>query len=113
MRATVCKRRSEYPGVLYHVMNRGDRKEPLFRDDQDRRLFLATLAEAGRKTGWHALAVCLMRANGDAHKVAIAVRLRAETAVTVRWSAARLRIGAARYVHLLVHRQQQAERRLS
>ena len=33
-------------GAIYHVMNRGDRWEPIFSDDQDRLLFLDTLAEA-------------------------------------------------------------------
>jgi hypothetical protein len=23
----------EYPGAIYHVMNRGDRREPIFKDD--------------------------------------------------------------------------------
>src|SRR5947207_1506256 len=26
----------EYPGAIYHVMNRGDRRVPIFRDDPDR-----------------------------------------------------------------------------
>ena len=51
------KLRIEYPGAIYHVMNRGDRKEPIFRDDQDRQLFLTTLAEGYRKTGWQVLAL--------------------------------------------------------
>ena len=25
----------EYPGAIYHVMNRGDHREPIFREDQD------------------------------------------------------------------------------
>lgn len=41
-------------------MNRGDRREPIFADDADRRRFLDTLAEAGRKTGWQIHAYCLM-----------------------------------------------------
>ncbi len=32
-------------------MNRGDRREPIFRDDQDRTLFLATLDACGDRTG--------------------------------------------------------------
>jgi hypothetical protein len=40
------KLRIEYPGAIYHVLNRGDRREDIFRDDQDREWFLATLAEA-------------------------------------------------------------------
>jgi len=33
-------------------MNRGDRREDVFVDDEDRRLFLKTLNEACQKTGW-------------------------------------------------------------
>lgn len=54
------KLRIQYPGAIYHVMNRGDRREAIFEDDQDRRSFLATLAEACDKTGWQVLAYCLM-----------------------------------------------------
>jgi hypothetical protein len=46
------KLRVEYPGAVYHVMNRGDRREAIFREDRDRVLFLETLAEACLKTGW-------------------------------------------------------------
>jgi len=46
------KLRVQYPGAIYHVMNRGDRREEIFRDDQDRGRFLSTLAEACAKTGW-------------------------------------------------------------
>ncbi len=45
------KLRVQYPGAIYHVMNRGDRREAIFNDDQDRVLFLDTLAEACAKTG--------------------------------------------------------------
>ncbi len=54
------KLRLEYPGAIYHVMNRGDRREPIFKDDFDRRRFLATLGEACAKTGWQIHAFCLM-----------------------------------------------------
>jgi hypothetical protein len=30
------KLRVQYPGAVYHVMNRGDRREAIFHDDQDR-----------------------------------------------------------------------------
>ncbi len=52
--------RIEYPGAIYHVMNRGDRREPIFRDDFDHKRFLATLAEACTKTDWQVHAFCLM-----------------------------------------------------
>ena len=46
------KLRIEYPGAIYHVMNRGDRREAIFLGDQDRELFLETLAEAcGKRIG--------------------------------------------------------------
>ena len=46
------KLRVEYPGAIYHVMNRGDRREPILRDDEDRERFLATLGEACGRSGW-------------------------------------------------------------
>ena len=54
------KLRVEYPGAIYHILNRGDRREPIFQDNQDRDRFLATLAEACAKTGWQIHAFCLM-----------------------------------------------------
>jgi len=54
------KLRVEYPGAIYHVLNRGDRREPIFRDDADRHRFLETLSEACSKTGWQLHAYCLM-----------------------------------------------------
>ena len=44
------KLRVEYPGAIYHVMNRGDRREPIFEDDEDRGCFLATLGEKRGQT---------------------------------------------------------------
>src|SRR5580658_5246803 len=52
--------RVEYPWAIYHVMNRGDRREAIFKDDRDRQTFLAALAEACAKTGWEVHALCLM-----------------------------------------------------
>jgi putative transposase len=54
------KLRVEYPGAIYHVMNRGDRREAIFKDDQDRERFLETLGEVCAKTGWQVHALCLM-----------------------------------------------------
>lgn len=41
-------------------MSRGDRREDIFRDDQDRQSFIETLAEACAKTGWQVHAFVLM-----------------------------------------------------
>jgi putative transposase len=53
--------RIEYPGAIYHVMARGDRREDIFVDDVDRQDILKTLAEACAKTDWQVHAYCLMR----------------------------------------------------
>ena len=42
------KLRVQYPGAIYHVMSRGDRREAIFADDHDRKRFLDTLAERGQ-----------------------------------------------------------------
>jgi len=44
--------RLEFAGAYYHVMARGNRRQAIFHDDDDRRFFLATLAEACGMTGW-------------------------------------------------------------
>jgi len=53
--------RIQYEGAIYHVLNRGDRREDIFLNDVDRQDFLKTLAEACQKTGWQVQAYCLMR----------------------------------------------------
>ena len=50
--------RIPYPGARYHVMKRGDQREPIFRDDEDRQRFLSTLGEACLKTEWQVQAYC-------------------------------------------------------
>ncbi len=52
--------RVEYPGAIYRVTNRRDRREPNLWDDADRRTFLGILAEACLKTEWQIHACCLM-----------------------------------------------------
>ena len=54
------KVRVQYPGAIYHLMSRGDRREDIFADDRDRERFLETLEGTCRKTGWQVLAYCLM-----------------------------------------------------
>lgn len=55
------KLRIEYPGAIYHVVNRGDHKEPIFKDDTDRYNFLIALEEVCGKTDWEVHSYCLMR----------------------------------------------------
>jgi len=52
--------RLEFPGAYYHVMARGNLRETIFHDDDDRRFFLATLSEACAMTGWRVHAWVLM-----------------------------------------------------
>src|SRR5580658_8120284 len=54
------KLRVQYEGAIYHLMNRGDRREPIFLDDEDRKMFLAALGQTCLKTGWQVHAYCLM-----------------------------------------------------
>ena len=55
------KLRIQYPGAIYHVMNRGNRREAIFEDDEDRQRLLKALTEACEKTGWQVHAYCFMR----------------------------------------------------
>ena len=52
--------RVEYPGAVYHVTARGNERRRTFRDDEDRRLFLATLAEGVKQSGLRVHGYCLM-----------------------------------------------------
>jgi hypothetical protein len=45
---------------MYHVMTCGDHQEVIFGDDDDRNLFLATLAEGCGKSGFQIHSLCLM-----------------------------------------------------
>jgi len=52
--------RIEYPGAYYHVMARGNRREPIVFDDTDRKTFLRTLGEACERAGFRVHAFVLM-----------------------------------------------------
>jgi putative transposase len=52
--------RIEYPGAVYHVTSRGDRREPIAVDDIDRAQFLDTLGQALQRFDAQAWAYCLM-----------------------------------------------------
>src|SRR6266436_3848526 len=54
------KLRIQSEGAIYHVMNRGDHREDIFRSDKDRELFIETLGQACSKTDWQIHAWCLM-----------------------------------------------------
>ena len=54
------KARVEYAGAVDPVLDRGDRREPIFQNDADRRRFLETLGEVCRRTDWRVEADVLM-----------------------------------------------------
>ena len=44
--------RLEYAGAVYHIMARGNQGQKICADDGDRKMWLATVGEACRRTGW-------------------------------------------------------------
>src|SRR5882724_8951754 len=112
------KLRVQYPGAIYHLINRGDQREPIFKDDADRTRFLETLGQCCTKTEWQVHAWCLMnnhfhlvnwteselrrRRKGDPKKVRIARRLREKTTMTLKWIAGELYMGAWTHVSNLL-----------
>ena len=52
--------RIEFPGAVYHVTSRGDRREPIFHGDDDRQTLLMVLAQAMDRFDAQVLAYCLM-----------------------------------------------------
>ena len=52
--------RIEFAGAMYHVMARGDRREPIVRDDEDRSTFVRTLGEASERAGFRVHGYVLM-----------------------------------------------------
>ena len=54
------KGRIEFPGAVYHVLDRGDRREPIVQTDKDRAAFVRTLEQACERAGWRLHAFVLM-----------------------------------------------------
>ena len=52
--------RIEFAGAMYHVMARGDRREAIVKDEEDRRTFVRTLGEAAERAGFRVHAWVLM-----------------------------------------------------
>jgi len=52
--------RLEFEGAIYHVTSRGNAKQEIFADDEDRQTFLMHLARAVRRFSWICHAFCLM-----------------------------------------------------
>ncbi len=52
--------RIEFPGAIYHVTSRGDRREAIFEDDADRETLLKVLGRTLERFDGRVLAYCLM-----------------------------------------------------
>jgi len=52
--------RIEYDGAVYHVTSRGNERKNIFKDDEDRLLFLDTLKKVNEKYNWLCHAYSLM-----------------------------------------------------
>lgn len=52
--------RMEFPGALYHVTSRGDRKEDIFRGNGDREIWLEVLTQVCARFNWVVHAFCQM-----------------------------------------------------
>lgn len=55
------KLRIQFPGALYHVINRGNYRRDLFTSPGEAQAFLATVKEAKERMGWRVHAYALMR----------------------------------------------------
>lgn len=52
--------RLEFPGALYHITSRGNARQDIFLDDEDRILFLNLIAREAEQQKWSCYAYCLM-----------------------------------------------------
>jgi REP element-mobilizing transposase RayT len=104
------KLRIEYPGAMYHVMSRDDRREKIFLNDVDRQDFIKTLAETCQKTNWQVHAYCLMPNHyhlvletPEPNLVAGMARLRRETTLSTKAIAARVHLGSSKAANRSLH----------
>ena len=52
--------RLEFPNALYHITSRGDRREDIYEDDEDRIIFLTLLGKVVTDYNWLCHGYCLM-----------------------------------------------------
>jgi REP element-mobilizing transposase RayT len=52
--------RIEFPGAIYHITSRGNARQPIFKDDKDREVFLEVLEGVVVRYKWLCHAYCLM-----------------------------------------------------
>jgi putative transposase len=66
--------RIEYAGAFYHVLNRGQRREPIVQDGQDGERFVSDLSKLAQPSGVPIHGYCLM--TKDRHRAKDLDRLR-------------------------------------
>lgn len=52
--------RIQFPGALYHITSRGDRREAIYLDDEDRQIWINILASVCERYNWKVHAYCQM-----------------------------------------------------
>jgi len=52
--------RIEYEGAVYHVTNRGNGQEMIYREEADWKAFLGIMGDVASKFGWRIYTYCLM-----------------------------------------------------
>jgi putative transposase len=73
--------RSTLPDGYFHVYTRGVADTAIFRDDEDRRWFLALLLNAARRSAWELHTLCLM----TTHYHVVLQSTRAHLSVGMQW----------------------------
>jgi len=77
--------RVEYPGAIFHVIDRGGQRENIF------------VTELSK------------RPKNDPDKLALAARVRRETTMPIRWIAQRVQIGTEKGARTTLHKRMQKE----
>ncbi len=54
------KKRIWYPGAVYHIMNRGNRRSDIFKDEEDFQVYLTILKQTMEKYTYTLYSYCLM-----------------------------------------------------
>ena len=93
--------------MIDHVMNRGDRRKPIFKDEDARARRMLAEALQRRRRGRQELED---RRKGDREKLKIARRLRGGTTMTLDWITRRLAMGTAGYAAQWVRESKQGKK---
>src|SRR4030043_179463 len=52
--------RIEYDGAVYHITSRGNARKPIYKEDEDRKIFLEVVQRTNTRYNWLCHAYCLM-----------------------------------------------------